>query len=331
MNTSPIRRKALAAAIVFAALAGAGTGVSAQPGDFPSKPIRLVVPFPPGGGVDILARLIGQRLQEQMGQTVIVENRPGANGNLATELVAKSGSADGYTLLIGGNGLATNPSLYPTAGYNMLRDLTPVAFVGYAPLMLVVPAASPFKSVKDLIAQARSAPGRVTYASAGNGSAAHLSTELLKSTAHVDILHVPYKGGPPAIMDLVGDRVSMMLLDPGQAMPQVKSQKLRVIAVSSAKRAPVLPNVPTVAEAGYPKFEATVWWGIVAPSKTPPDIVARLNAEINKAIAHPPVQARLADISVVTDAMSPQEFGAYLRSEIEKWSAVVKAGGLKGE
>jgi tripartite-type tricarboxylate transporter receptor subunit TctC len=331
MNPHFIRRPLIAAAMAAAALATAGHSAFAQPGDYPNKPIRMVVAFPPGGGVDILARLIGQRLQEQMGQTVIVENRPGANGNLATEAVAKSGSADGYTLLISGNGLATNPALYPTANYNMLRDLAPVAFVGYAPLMLVVPAASPFKNVKELIAQAKSAPGRVTYASAGNGSAAHLSTELLKSTAHVDILHVPYKGGPPAIMDLVGDRVSMMLLDPGQAMPQVKSQKLRVIAVSSAKRAPVLPDVPTIAEAGYPKFEATVWWGIVAPAKTPPEIVARLNTEINKAIAHPPVQARLAEISVVTEAMSPQEFGAYLRNEIDKWAAVVKAGGLKGE
>lgn len=331
MNVSSFRRASTVAALVFAALLAPCKGVLAQANDFPNKPIRLVVAFPPGGGVDILARLIGQRLQEQMGQSIVVENRPGANGNLATEAVARSGSADGYTLLMSGNGLATNPALYPAANYNMMRDLAPVAFVGYAPLMLVVPAKSPYKSVKDIIAQAKSAPGMVTYASAGNGSAAHLSTELLKHTAQVDILHVPYKGGPPAIIDLIGDRVAMMLLDPGQAMPHVKSGKLRLIGVSSAKRAPLVPDVPTIAEAGYPKYEATVWWGIVTPSKTPPEIVAKLNAEINKALAHPTLQAQLAEISVVTQPMSPHEFGTYLRNEIDKWATVVKAGGLKGD
>jgi tripartite-type tricarboxylate transporter receptor subunit TctC len=330
MTTSTTRRVLLACAL---GLIGAGVlqPAMAQPGDYPNKPIRLVVPFPPGGGVDILARVIGQRLQEQLGQSIVVENRPGANGNLATEAVARSGSADGYTLLIGGNGLATNPALYPTAGYNMVRDLAPVAFVGYAPLILVVPAASPYKSVKDLLAQARAKPGSVTYASAGSGSAAHLSTELLKQTAQVDILHVPYKGGPPAIIDLIGDRVSMMLLDPGQAMPHVKSQKLRAIGVSSMKRSALLPEVGAISESGLPKFEATVWWGIVTPAKTPPDIVARLNTEINRAIAHPTVQARFAEIGVATDPMSPPAFGSFLRQEIDKWTALVKAGGIKGE
>jgi tripartite-type tricarboxylate transporter receptor subunit TctC len=298
--------------------------------DFPSKPIRLVVAFPPGGGVDILGRLIGQRLQEQLGQTIIVENRPGANGNVATEAVARTGTADGYTLLMSGNGLSTNPALYPTAGYNMLRDLAPVAFVGFAPLILVVPMDSPFKSVRDIVDQAKATPGRVMYASAGSGSAAHLSTELLKTVAGVDILHVPYKGGPPAIVDLISGRVSMMLLDPGQAMPQIKSQKLRAIGVSSAKRAALLPDVPAMAEA-IPKYEATVWWGVVAPAKTPPEIITRLNTEFNKAIAHPPVRARLADIGVQTEAMSAPEFGNYLRAEVDKWTAVVKAGNLRGE
>jgi tripartite-type tricarboxylate transporter receptor subunit TctC len=315
---------------VAAALALAAASVAALAQGYPSKPIRFVVAFPPGGGVDILARTIQPHLQEQMGQPFIVENRAGANGNLATEAVAKTAAPDGYTILMSGNGLATNPALLPGAGYDFLRDLAPVAFYGYAPLIMVVPAGSPAKSVRDILAQARAAPGKLTYASAGNGSAAHLSSELLKYMAQVDIVHVPYKGGPPAILDLIADRVSLMLLDPGQAMPHVKSGKLHAIAVSSAKRAALLPGVEAIAEA-VPKYEANVWWGIVTPAKTPPELITRLNAEINKALARPDVQARLAEISVTTEAKSPAEFGAYLRAEIDKWTTVVKAGGLKAE
>jgi tripartite-type tricarboxylate transporter receptor subunit TctC len=309
-------------------LAVASSAALAQ--SYPNKPIKFVVAFPPGGGVDILARTIQPHLQEQMGQPFVVENRAGANGNLATEAVAKTAAPDGYTILMSGNGLATNPALLPQAGYNFLTDLAPVAFFGYAPLIMVVPASSPAKSVRDILSQSKASPGKLTYASAGAGSAAHLSSELLKYMAQVDILHVPYKGGPPAILDLIGARVDLMLLDPGQAMPHIKAGKLRAIAVSSAKRSPLVPDAEAIAEV-VPKYEANVWWGIVTPAKTPPEFIARLNAEINKALARPNVQARLAEIGVTTEAKSPAEFGSYLRTEIDKWTTVVKAGGLKAE
>jgi tripartite-type tricarboxylate transporter receptor subunit TctC len=313
-----------AAALVFAIVSAVASAQS-----YPSKPIRFVVAFPPGGGVDILARTIQPHLQEQLGQPIVVENRAGANGNLATEAVAKA-APDGYTILMSGNGLATNPALLPGAGYDFFRDLAPVAFYGYAPLIMVVPASSGLKSAGDVLTQAKASPGKLTYASAGAGSAAHLSSELLKYMAKVDIVHVPYKGGPPAILDLIGARVDLMLLDPGQAVPHIKSGKLRAIAVSGAKRSPLLPDVAAVAEA-LPKYEANVWWGIMTPAKTAPEHIARLNAEINKALARADVQARLADISVTTEPKSAAEFGAYLRAEVDKWTTVVKAGGLKAD
>ncbi len=298
--------------------------------DYPDKPIRLVVPFPAGGAVDILARLIGQQVSEQMGQPVVVDNRPGANGNLATEAMAKS-PGDGYNLLIAGNGLATNTALYPKASYDMVHDLAPVAYIGYAPLIMVVPADSKARSLQDVIAQAKKAPDSVTFASAGNGSAAHLGSELLKYTAKVDMLHVPYRGGAPAIVDLIGNRVSFMLLDPPQSMPHIRSGKLRAVVVGSPKRFDLLPDVLTTAEAGYPKLETTVWWGIVAPSKTPAPIVARLNAEINKALMVPAVRSRLADLGVTPQPESVRQFDGYLRGEIAKWITVVKGAGIQGD
>jgi tripartite-type tricarboxylate transporter receptor subunit TctC len=312
----------------------AGTGLLASPAaraaDFPDKPIHLVVPFPAGGAVDILARLIGQQVSEQIGQPVIVDNRPGANGNLATEAMAKS-PGDGYNLLIGGNGLATNTALYPKAGYDMLRDLAPVAYIGYAPLIMVVPADSRAKSLQDIVAQAKAAPGAVTYASAGNGSAAHLGSELLKDTAKVDMLHVPYKGGAPAIVDLIGNRVSFMLLDPPQSMPHIRSGKLRAVVVGSPQRFDLLPDVPTTAEAGYPRLETTVWWGIVAPVKTPAPIVARLNAEINKALMVPAVKSRLAELGVTPKPGPVAQFDRYMHTEIAKWVTLVKRAGIQGD
>ncbi len=328
-------RRALS--LAFIAFAAVCAGVFAGPSfaapsvdNYPSKPIRLVVPFPAGGAVDILARLIGQQLTLQMGQPVIVENRPGANGNVATEAMAKA-PADGYNLLIAGNGLATNTALYPDAGYDMMRDLAPVAYVGYAPLIMVVPAESRAHSLQDIIDQARKTPGSVTFASAGNGSAAHLGSELLNFTAKIDMLHVPYKGGAPAIVDLIGNRVSFMLLDPPQSMPQIRSGKLRALVVGSPKRFDLLPDVPTTAEAGYPQLETTVWWGVVAPAGTPAPIVAKLNAEIDKALKLPAVDGRLADLGVTPQPESVTQFDGYLRSEIAKWQAVVKRAGIRGD
>jgi tripartite-type tricarboxylate transporter receptor subunit TctC len=327
------RRPFLMSMAVLAA-AGGLMGVAPSPAmaaeAFPSRPIHLVVPFPAGGAVDILARLIGQQMSEHLGQPVVVDNRPGANGNLATQALAKT-TGDGYTILIGGNGLATNTALYPRAGYDMLRDLTPVAYVGYAPLVMVVPADSPAKSLGDIVARAKASPDAITYASAGNGSAAHLGSELLKYTAKVDMLHVPYKGGAPAIVDVISNRVSFMLLDPPQSMPHIRSGKLRAIVVGSRSRFALLPDVPTTAEAGYPDLEATVWWGIVAPSSTPAAIVARLNSAINAALEVPSVKERLAELGVTAQPQSPAQFDKYLRGEITRWVAVVKRGGIQGD
>jgi tripartite-type tricarboxylate transporter receptor subunit TctC len=313
---------ALALALGFALPSAAQT--------YPSKPIKMVVPFPPGGAVDILGRLIGERMTEQMGQPVVVENRPGANGNIAAEAVGKS-PADGYTILIAGNGLATNTALYPGSTVNMLRDFVPVAWVGYAPLIMVMPAAYPAKSMKEVIDAAKASPGKMTYASAGSGSSAHLGAELLKSIAQVDMLHVPYKGGAPAIVDLIGGRVDFMLLDPPQALPHIKSGRLKPMVVGSARRLSLLPEVPTMAEAGYPNIEATVWWGVVAPAKTPPDVVNRLNAEINKALANPGVQQKLADLGVTIEARTPAQFGTYLTRETQRWQDLVKRTGIQAD
>jgi tripartite-type tricarboxylate transporter receptor subunit TctC len=331
MNRRQFSRGMLALACA-AGFASAAVPVMAADlaGDYPDKPIHFVVPFAPGGAVDILARMIGEHLTQQMGQTVIVDNRPGANGNLATASLARM-KGDGYTILMGGNGLASNTALYPNAGYDMLRDLAPVAYIGYSPLIMVVPAQSKVKSLQDIINMAKAAPGSVTFASAGSGSAAHLGSELLKYVAKVDMLHVPYRGGAPAIVDLLGNRVSFMLLDPPQAMPQIRSGKLRAVVVGSPKRLDLLPDVPTTAEAGYPKVEATVWWGIVTQAKTPKPIIAKLNTEINKTLALPEMQTRLKELGVTTQPESTAQFDHYLRAEIAKWITVVKQAGIKGE
>jgi tripartite-type tricarboxylate transporter receptor subunit TctC len=239
--------------------------------------------------------------------------------------------ADGYTLLIAGNGLATNTALYPNSPVNMLKDFAPVAWVGYAPLIMVTPSAFPARSMKDVVDMAKAEPGKITYASAGSGSSAHLGAELLKSIAQVDMLHIPYKGGAPAIVDLIGGRVNFMLLDPPQALPHIKSQRLKALVVGSPVRLALLPDVPTTAEAGYPTLEATVWWGIVVPAKTPKEVVNRLNAEINKALANPGVKEKLADLGVTTEARTPEQFAAYLRRETERWVELVKRTGIQAD
>jgi tripartite-type tricarboxylate transporter receptor subunit TctC len=309
-------------------LGAAPFGGMAQAQDYPVRPVKLVVPFSPGGAVDILARIIGQRLSEQMGQPVIVDNRPGANSNLAAELVVKA-PADGYTVLIAANGLATNTTLYPNLPFNVLRDLAPVARIGYAPLILVTAPSFPARSLKELIAMGKAGPGKLTYASAGNGTSSHLAGEMLKVSAQVDVLHVPYKGGAPAIVDLLGERISFMLLDPLQVMSHIKAQRMRALAVGSPKRLSLLPDVPTAAEAGLPGFEASVWWGFVVPAKTPREIVARLNAETLKALADPAVKEKLADMGVVITAGTPEQFAEFIKAETDRWAGLIRSSGIQ--
>lgn len=314
-------------ALAIAALLIAG---AAAADNYPNKPIRIIVPFPPGGALDIIARSVGRRMSEQMNNPVVVENRPGANGNLGTDLVAKA-PADGYTLLLAANGLATSPTLYKDLPYNTLRDLAPVAFVGYGPLVLVVPFSSPVNSLQDMIATARAKPDSLTYGSAGSGSSGHLASELFKVTAKINALHVAYKGGAPALLDLIGERLSFMLINPVEAVPHVKSQRLRVLAVASERRIATLPEVPTFAEAGVPGFEARNWWGFMLPAKTPKEITTRLSDEVLKALADAGVRGRLTEMGAVVDPLPADRFGDYIRMETAKWADLIKTVGIRAD
>jgi len=298
----------------------------AQP--YPNRLIKVVVPYAAGGAVDSVARTIGQPLSEALKQPVIVDNRPGASANIGMELVAKA-APDGYTLLMASNGIATNMALFPHLAFDGRRDFAPIAKIGYAPLVIVVPAASPAKSLNDLIAMAKAEPGKLTYASAGNGSSGHLAGELLKSTAKIDVLHVPYKGGAPAITDLLGERITFMPINPVEVIAHLRAGRLRALAVASDKRFSLLPNVPTVAETGFPGYEASVWWGLVAPAKTPPAIVRQLNAETNKALANPAIANKLAELGVVVTPGTPDQFTAFIKSQTELWSGVIKSAGIQ--
>jgi len=314
--------------VLVGMLAPAALPATAQTPAYPDRTIKIVVPYAAGGAVDIVARIVGQALAEQLKQPVIVDNRPGASANIGMDLVARA-APDGYTLLMASNGLTTNMALFPTLSFDGRRDFAPIARVGYAPLVIVVPAASPAKSLKDLIAQAKAKPGDLSYGTAGNGSSGHLAGELLKASAGIDVLHVPYKGGAPAITDLLGEHLSFMPINPLEVMPHVQAGKLRVLAVGSDKRFLLLPDVPTAIEAGVPGFEASVWWGLVAPARTPLDIVARLNSETNKALHDPAIAKKLADLGVVTTPGSSAEFASFIAKQTEVWSAVIKKAGIR--
>jgi tripartite-type tricarboxylate transporter receptor subunit TctC len=314
--------------ILGVALTAAIIPATAQAQAYPNRPIKIVVPYAAGGAVDIVARTVGQALAEQLKQPVIVDNRPGASANIGMELVAKA-PADGYTLLMASNGLTTNMALFPDLPFDGRRDFAAIARIGYAPLVIVVPASSSAKTLKDLIAMAKAKPGELAYGSAGNGSSGHLAGELLKSSAGIDVLHVPYKGGAPAVTDLLGERLSFMPINPLEVISHVQAGRLRVLAVGSDKRVPLLPNAPTVIEAGVPGFEATVWWGLVAPAKTPADIAAKLNSDVNAALHDPAIVRKLADLGVVTTPGSPEEFSRFIAKQTELWSAVIKKTGIR--
>jgi len=297
---------------------------------YPAKPIRIIVPFAAGGAVDVVARAVGQRMSEQMASPVIIENKPGASANLGAELVAKA-QPDGYTVLMGANGLATNMTLFRNLGFDTAKDFAPVARIGYAPLVLVVEASSPAKSLKDLIALAKAKPGNLNYGSAGNGQSGHLASELFKLTTKIDVVHVPYKGGSPALTDLMGGRLSFMIINPIEVVANIKSGRLRALAVANPKRIAMLPDVPTFTEAGVPGYDASVWWGLVAPAKTPKDIVAKLSSEVLKALEDEGVKEKLSNLGAVVDPAGPEQFGKFLKEEIDKWAGVIKASGIHAD
>jgi tripartite-type tricarboxylate transporter receptor subunit TctC len=309
---------------LFACIA---TLASAQ--GYPNRTIRLVVPFPAGGTTDILAREVAQKLTEVLGQAVVVDNRPGAAGNIGSDLVAKS-AADGYTLLMGTVGThAINPSLYSKMPYDHVKDFAPVVLVAGVPNVLVVNPTLPVNSVADLIKLAKDKPGQINFASSGSGTSIHLSGELFKTMAGVDMTHVPYKGSSPALTDLIGGQVQIMFDNLPSALPQIKGGRLRAIAVTSLKRAPVLPDIPTINESGLPGFEASSWFGVLAPAGTPAAIVARINTEVNKWLQSADAREKLLGQGAEAAGGSPEQFANHIRAESAKWAKVVKASGAK--
>ncbi|WP_420992470.1 Bug family tripartite tricarboxylate transporter substrate binding protein [Cupriavidus sp. 30B13] len=324
-----LRRTYLAGLLATALSLGAvATGTAAE--TYPAKPIRLVVPYAAGGAVDIVARSVGQKMSVLLKQPIIVDNRPGASTNIGLDMVAKA-QPDGYTIMMASNSLATNAALFAKLPFDPARDFTPVARIGQASLVLVVPAKSSVTSLKDLIAQARSQPGKLSYASAGNGSSGHLAGELFKEAAHIDVLHVPYKGGAPAITDLLGERISFMPINPLEVITHIRAGTLRAIAVASDQRTPLLPDVPTSREDGLPGFTASVWWGLVAPARTPAAVVHELNAAANAALADADVRKQLAQLGVTILPGTPEAFGQFVRSETATWNGVIRKAGITAD
>ncbi len=296
---------------------------------YPNHAIRLVVPFPAGGTTDILARDVAKRLTDTLGQAVVVDNRPGAGGNIGADMVAKA-APDGYTLLMGTVGThAINPSLYAKMPYDHIKDFVPVVLVAGVPNVLVVNPSVPVNSVADLIKLAKTKPGAINFASSGSGTSIHLSGELFKAMAGVDMTHVPYKGSSPALADLMGGQVQIMFDNLPSSLALIKSGKLRAVAVTSLKRAPALPDVPTIAESGLPGFEASSWFGLLAPAGTPAPIVVRLNAEVNKYLQSPEGKDQLLAQGAEVAGGSPEQFVAHIRAETDKWAKVVKISGAK--
>jgi tripartite-type tricarboxylate transporter receptor subunit TctC len=295
---------------------------------YPSKPVHVMVPFPSASATDVLARTIGQKLSEKWGQPVIVENKPGAGGNLGSEVAAKA-PADGYTLLMGTVANTISASLYKKLNYDFVKDFTPVTFVATTPLVLSANAKFLPNTVKELVDYAKTKPGQVNFASGGTGTSNHLAGEMLKSMTGIDIVHVPYKGTPAAHSDLLAGQVQLMFDNILAVMPHIKAGRLKPIAVTSARRVASLPDVPTVAEAGVPGFEAVSWVGVLVPAGTPTEIVSKLNADIGAVLAMPDVKARLAAGGAEVESSTPEEFAAHIQKELMKWAKAVKDSGAR--
>jgi len=327
--SSTRRTLTLAAASALGLLAL--TPLAAQAQAFPTKAITIIVPFSAGGTTDILARVLGQFMSKDLGQPVIIDNRAGAGGNIGTQLVARA-APDGYTILMGTVGThAINQSLYPKLAFDPIKDFAPLTRVALVPNLLVANPAQPFKTVKELMAYAKANPGKVTFGSSGSGTSIHLSGELFKQMAGVDIQHVAYKGSAPAVNDLLGNHIAIMFDNMPSAIGHVKAGKLRPLAVTTAQRSPALPDVPTIAEAGVPGYEATSWFGLLAPAKTPAPVVARLNASILKALADPDVKKKLLEQGAEPAGETPAQFAAFIASETVKWGKIVKQSGATAQ
>jgi tripartite-type tricarboxylate transporter receptor subunit TctC len=321
-------KKALFALLLAVPALTAATAMAQQ---YPSKPIVLVVPFAPGGTSELISRLVAQKLTERLGQQVVVENRPGAAGNIAMEQVARA-APDGYTLILGHIGtLAVNPAMFPKLPYDAIKDFAPVSLIAAVPNIVTVNPAVPAKTLKEFLDLARAKPGSINYGSAGNGSAGHLAMEYLKRIAKTDMVHVPYKGTGPMLTDLLAGQTQATFTGSSPLIPHIKSGKLRALAVGSAVRIPSLPEVPTVAESGFAGFETAQWYGIIAPAKTPQAIIQKLSVEIAQVMKQPDVIARLSGDGTVMIGSTPNEFAAYISKEMKRWGEVVHDANIKAE
>jgi tripartite-type tricarboxylate transporter receptor subunit TctC len=315
-------------AVVAAAMLTAGVTASAQ-SPFPSKPVHVFVPYAAGGAVDILTRTLGDVVSKSWGQSVIVENRPGAGGVIASQALVAS-PPDGYTLIVVASGHATNPFLYPKIPYDTFKDFSPISLLASSPNILLVRADSPFKTLADMIAQARAKPGSLSFGHAGTGTSTHLAGELLKNLAHVDLNAIPYKGGAPSINDLMGGQIPMSFNNGPESVGQLQAGTLRALAVTTASRAPFLPDVPSMAEA-VPGYDTEVWWGLLGPAGMPPDLIAKLSHDFVAALNTEPVKERLAKLGASPIGSSPEAFDAKIRADYKKWGPIIEAAGIKAE
>ena len=314
--------------VVAAAMLAAGATASAQ-SPFPSRPVHIFVPYAAGGAVDILARTLGDVVSKQWGQSVVVENRPGAGGVIASQALAAS-APDSYTLIVVASGHATNPLLYPKIPYDTFKDFTPISLLASSPNILLVRADSPFRTLADMIAEARAKPGSLSFAHAGTGTSTHLAGELLKSLAKIDLTAVPYKGGAPAINDLLGGQIAMSFNNGPESVPQLEAGTLRALAVTTASQASLLPNVPSMAET-VPGYDTEVWWGLLGPAGMPADLAVKISQDFVAALNTESVKERLAKLAASPIGSSPKAFDAKIRADYEKWGPIIKAAGIKAE
>jgi len=315
--------KPLAAALLLAGALGFSSQAAAA---YPDHPIRMVVGFSAGGTTDVVARILGKEMGEALGQPVVVENRPGAGSNIATEMVARA-APDGYTPYMVAVTSAINQTLYKNVKFDLIKDFAPVALAVRVPTVLVVNPQVPAKSVKELVDYAKANPGKLNFASSGSGTSIHMAGELFKQEAKIDVTHIPYKGSSPATTDLIGGQVQYMFDNMPSAWPHVEAGKLRALAVTTAERSKTAPDLPTMKESGFPNFDVSSWFGVIAPKGTPEDVVNKLNKTIRDALAKPEVQSRLQDLGAIPANTSPAEFGAFIKSEVDSWAKVVKASG----